>query len=36
MSAVAELEFDPFSSDFFGYPYDLYQRMRDEALSTSP
>ncbi|HEY1467040.1 MAG TPA: cytochrome P450 [Acidimicrobiales bacterium] len=31
MSVASEIEFDPFSSDFFDFPYDLYRRMRDEA-----
>lgn len=28
---VASVEFDPFSSEFFDDPYDLYRRMRNEA-----
>lgn len=28
---VAELEFDPFSEDFFNGPYETYRRMREEA-----
>jgi cytochrome P450 len=28
---VAELEFDPFSEDFFNGPYETYRRMRAEA-----
>ncbi len=33
MSTVSEapVEFDPFSSEFFDDPYDLYRRMRDHA-----
>lgn len=28
---VVELEFDPFSEDFFNGPYETYRRMREEA-----
>lgn len=28
---VSELEFDPFSEDFFNGPYETYRRMREEA-----
>lgn len=28
---LAELEFDPFSEDFFNGPYETYRRMREEA-----
>lgn len=31
MAVASEIEFDPFSTEFFDFPYDLYRRMRDEA-----
>ena len=30
-SPAERVEFDPFSEVFFGDPYDLYRRLRDEA-----
>jgi cytochrome P450 len=31
MTTASDIEFDPFSSDYFNFPYDTYRRMRDEA-----
>jgi cytochrome P450 len=28
---TSQLVFDPFSEEYYAYPYDIYRRMRDEA-----
>jgi cytochrome P450 len=31
MTSISQVEFDPYSDDFFNSPFDTYRRMRDEA-----